>query len=181
MAISAFAMLAAGLALMVVTGWASYAVLLLVACMTAAVGIATGSIDAALLQALPSRLVALLEHDLLQAVALYAFVGSPLRHVNVAGRVVDGFMLGLRRAGIPIRARPALAGFGVGALTAPMNDSVGAGVTMLSHVVAPCWRRSGIGAPAATALTAVTATLGVIVPPSLDLLLVSRPAINRHK
>lgn len=180
MAVFALVMLAAGLVLMVVTGWASYAVLLAVACAIAAVGVASGAIDAALLQALPSRLVGLLEHDLLQAVALYAFIGALLRHTDVAGNVFAGFSFGLRRAGIPVGARPALAGFGVGALAAPMNGSVGASVSMLAHTVAPRWRSTGIEAPVATALTAVTATLGVIVPPSLVLLLMGDAMMHAH-
>ena len=180
MAAFAFAMLALGLVLMVLTGWASYAVLLLMSVVIAAVGVASGGIDAAILQALPSRLVGLLEHDLLQAVALYALVGALLRHSRVAGQVFDGFAAALRRVGIPWRACPALAGFGVGMLAAPMNGSVGAGIGMLAHTVTPRWREHGIQGPAATALTAVTATLGVLVPPSLVLLLLGDAMLRAH-
>jgi TRAP-type mannitol/chloroaromatic compound transport system permease large subunit len=180
MAVFALLMLAVGLVVMVTTGWASYAVLLGVACTVAAVGVAGGSIDVALLQALPSRLVGLLEHDLLQAVALYALVGSLLRHTDVADQVYAGFAFGLRRAGVAPALRPALAGYGVGALSAPMNGSVGASVSMLAHTVAPRWRRRGVPAPATTALTAVTATLGVIVPPSLVLLLLGDAMLRAH-
>ena len=180
MAWFALLMLAVGLVLMVQTGWASYAVLLLVSCAIAAAGLASGGIDAALLQSLPGRLLALLEHDLLQAVALYAFVGALLRHTEVAGQVYEGFARGLRMVGIPAGARPALAGFGVGALSAPMNGSVGASVNMLASTVTPRWRHSGVDKAQATALTSVTATLGVIVPPSLVLLLLGDAMLRAH-
>jgi TRAP-type mannitol/chloroaromatic compound transport system permease large subunit len=180
MAWFAFAMLGLALALMATTGWASYAVLLLVASVIAAVGVVSGGIDASTLQTLPSRLVGLLEHDLLQAVALYAFVGALLRHTEVAKDVLLGFERGLRRAGVSPAACPALAGYGVGVLAAPMNGSVGAGIGMLAQTVAPRWRNSGLPPTTVTTLTAVTATLGVLVPPSLVLLLLGDAMMRAH-
>ncbi len=172
--------LACSLAVMVLTGWPTYAVLMAVSCLTAAVGVAVGSIDAGLLLALPARVVGLLEHDLLQAVALYAFVGALLRHTAVAGHIFTGLVSGFRYVGVARRARPALAGFAVGALAAPLNGSVGASVPMLAHTVAPLWRAHGVAAAPAVALTAATATLGVVVPPSLVLLLLGDAMMRAH-
>jgi TRAP-type mannitol/chloroaromatic compound transport system permease large subunit len=180
MAAFALLALACSLAVMVATGWPTYAVLMAVSCLIAAVGVAVGSFDAALLQALPARVVGLLEHDLLQAVALYAFVGALLRHTPVAGHIFTGLMSGLRRLGVSAAARPALAGFAVGALAAPLNGSVGASVPMLAHAVAPRWRAHGVAAAPAMALTAATATLGVVVPPSLVLLLLGDAMMRAH-
>ncbi|MFO1292968.1 MAG: TRAP transporter large permease subunit [Rubrivivax sp.] len=180
MAWFALAMLALGLVAMATTGWASYAVLLLVSCLTAAVGLAFGALDAALLQALPARVVGLLEHDLLQAVALYALVGALLRELDVAGAVIDaGSALG-RRLGL--RAAPAevLGGYALGALAAPMNGSVGACASMLAHTAAPRWRAAGLALPQTVALTAAAATLGAIVPPSLVLLLLGDAMLRAH-
>ena len=180
MAWFAFAMLALGLVAMVTTGWASYAVLLAVAVLVAAVGVASGGIDVVLLLGLPGRLVGLLEHDLLQAVALYALVGALLRHGGLAGCVFAAFerALAALRAGPALRG--ALAGYGVGVLAAPMNGSVGASVSLLAHSVAPHWRAAGLGPVRSAALTAATATLGVIVPPSLVLLLLGDAMLRAH-
>ena len=180
MALFSLAMLALGLVAMVTTGWASYAVLLAVATLIAAVGWASGGIDAVLLLGLPGRIVGLLEHDLLQAVALYAFIGALLRHGGLAGNVFAAFSRALAALHCGPALRGALAGYGVGLLAAPMNGSVGASVSLLSHSVAPHWRESGMGPTQAAALTAVSATLGVIVPPSLVLLLLGDAMLRAH-
>ncbi|MDE2614042.1 MAG: TRAP transporter large permease subunit [Burkholderiales bacterium] len=180
MAWFALAMLGVGLALMATTGWASYAVLLLVSCVIAAVGLATGALDAALLQALPARVLGLLEHDLLQAVALYALVGALLRELDVAGAVIDaGSALG-RRLGLRATQAEVLGGYALGALAAPMNGSVGACASMLARTAAPRWRAAGLDAPDTVALTAAAATLGAIVPPSLVLLLLGDAMMRAH-
>jgi TRAP-type mannitol/chloroaromatic compound transport system permease large subunit len=179
-AVFALAMLALGLVAMMITGWASYAVLLGVACIIAAVGVASGSIDAALLGALPLRIISLLEHDLLQAVALYAFVGALLREIGLADSIFAAFSAAFHPLRLAPPARSALAGFAVGALAAPMNGSVGAGTAMLAHAITPRWRAAGLADAPATALTAVTATLGVIVPPSLVLLLLGDAMLRAH-
>ena len=61
-----------------------------------------------------------------------------------------------------------------------MNGSVGASVLGLSRVVAP--RLDAEGVPAATrdAVVAVASTLGVLVPPSLVLILLSDAMLNAH-
>lgn len=180
MAWFALGMLAVGLGLMVHTGWPSYAVLLLVAVLIAAVGVGLGGIDAGLMLALPGRVVGLLEHDLLQAVALYAFVGALLRHGTLADQVMDTLAAVLHRAGVGSRQAQVLAGFGLGLLAAPMNGSVGAGIGMLSATAGPRWRRAGLDAADAVSLTAATATLGAIVPPSLVLLLLGDVMMRAH-
>ena len=68
----------------------------------------------------------------------------------------------------------------LGALLGPMNGSVGASVLGLSRVVAP--RLTAEGVPPATrdAIIAVASTLGVLVPPSLVLILLSDAMLNAH-
>ncbi len=167
-----FALALAGIAL---SGLPAFVVLIGVASLAAGLGVAFGALDARLIQALPLRLVGLLEHDLLQALALYALVGALLHRLKLAEvwlRTV-GRWLG------PQPAAPAIAGLGLGALTAPMNGSVGASLAMLAHTVAPQLRRQG--RPAQTvALVAVASTLGVIVPPSLVLLLLGDAMMRAH-
>ncbi|HEX7440699.1 MAG TPA: C4-dicarboxylate ABC transporter permease, partial [Caldimonas sp.] len=71
-------MFAGALALMILTGLPVYAVLIGVASAFGLLGVVIGAIDAPLLTALTPRLVGLLEHDLLQALPLYAFIGALL-------------------------------------------------------------------------------------------------------
>jgi TRAP-type mannitol/chloroaromatic compound transport system permease large subunit len=61
-----------------------------------------------------------------------------------------------------------------------MNGSVAASTSMLVHAALPRWREAGLGEARAAALTAVTSTLGVIVPPSLVLLLLGDAMLRAH-
>lgn len=170
------AMFPVALAGIALTGLPAFVVLIAVALLAAAAGIATGQFDARLLQALPSRLVGLLEHDLLQALALYALVGALLHRLALAQvwlRTVARW-LGFTGAG------DALAAIGLGALTAPMNGSVGASLAMQLRSAAPRLREVGSPAERTIALTAVASTLGVIVPPSLVLLLLGDAMMRAH-
>lgn len=154
---------------MVVSGAPAFAVLIGVAMLAALVGVATASFDPALLQAAVPRLVGLLEHDLLQALALYALVGALLQRLSIAAlwlRVVA------RWVGIE------LALLGLALLTAPLNGSVGASLALLRGAAdaqlqhLPPERR--------VALLAVACTLGVVVPPSLVLLLLGDAMLRAH-
>src|SRR5216683_969788 len=75
---------------------------------------------------------------------------------------------------------PALATLGLGALLAPMNGSVGASVAMLSRSVAPKLARRGMPAAESTALVCVASTLGVVIPPSLVLILLGDAMMRAH-
>ena len=129
-----------------------------------------------MLGALPSRLVGLLEHDLLQALPLYAFIGALLTRLPLAGH--------LHRAGEHVfrasAAAPELAALGVGALLAPMNGSVGASLHTLGRSVAPALAARGTPPAEATATVAVASTLGIVIPPSLVLLLLGDAMMRAH-
>lgn len=171
-------LLALTLALMMSTGWPTYAVLLGVCTLGALGGAAAGGFDLALLGTLPSRVVGLLEHDLLQALALYALVGALLSHLAVA----DDLYCGLCRviASAAPRRAPALAGVALGALLAPMNGSVGASLLALAKTADRHWPAAGLAPPRRAALVAVASTLGVVVPPSLVLLLLGDAMLRAH-
>lgn len=169
-------MFAAAIVLMVGTGLPVYAVLLAVAASFAAVGIAAGSFDLAFLGALPARVVGLLEHDLLQALPLYAFIGALLNRLPLAGFMhAGGERLFARSA-----AAPQLSALGVGALLAPMNGSVGASLHMLARRVAPALAARHVGAAEAAATVCVASTLGLVIPPSLVLLLLGDAMLTAH-
>ena len=169
-------MFACALALMIATGLPVYAVLIGVAGAFALGGVVFGDIDGRLLTALPSRLVGLLEHDLLQALPLYAFIGALLNRLPLAAL--------LHRAGMRLfgsgAAAPQLAALGVGALLAPMNGSVGASLHTLARSVAPALAAGRTPKAEATATVAVASTLGIVIPPSLVLLLLGDAMMRAH-
>ncbi|RTQ35133.1 TRAP transporter large permease subunit [Variovorax gossypii] len=172
------ALLALALALMMTTGWPTYAVLLGTCTIGALAGLALGAFNLALLQNLPWRIVGLLEHDLLQALALYALVGALLNRLSLAGYLYNGLRKVL--AFVAPRAAPELAGMVLGLLLAPMNGSVGASLLTLARTAGQGWASEGLPAARRTALVAVTSTLGVIVPPSLVLLLLGDAMLRAH-
>jgi TRAP-type mannitol/chloroaromatic compound transport system permease large subunit len=73
-----------------------------------------------------------------------------------------------------------VSGMGLGALLGPMNGSVGASVLGLSRVVAPRLATHGVPEPTRAALVAVASTLGVVIPPSLVLILLGDAMLGAH-
>ena len=168
-------MFALALVLIILAGVPVYAVLIGVSSIFAALGLALGLFDTALLGAVPSRLVGLLEHDLLQALPLYALVGAMLNRLPLAQQLHAAGMRLFRRSA----ASAELAALGVGALLAPMNGSVGASLHMLSRSVAPALE--GRCSPAqAGATVCVASTLGIAIAPSLVLLLLGDAMMRAH-
>jgi len=169
-------MFVVAIALTVATGLPVYAVLLGTASVGAVLGIAIGAIDARLLGALPSRVVGLLEHDLLQALPLYALVGALLHRLPLASL--------LHRAGERVFARTGAAAemsaLSLGAMLAPMNGSVGASVHALAPRIAPALAASGVAPAEAAATICVASTLGIVIPPSLVLLLLGDAMMRAH-
>jgi tripartite ATP-independent transporter DctM subunit len=161
---------------LLVSGLPAYAVLMGVSVLFATVGVIAGSVDFRLLTALPSRIIGLMETDLLQALPLYVFMGALLNRLPLADRLFRCFVaLGRGSGGAPL-----LATLGLGALLAPMNGSVGASVAMLSRSVAPKLEARGVPAAESTALVCVASTLGVVIPPSLVLILLGDAMMRAH-
>jgi tripartite ATP-independent transporter DctM subunit len=160
----------------VLTGLPAAVVLVTVASLGAIVGLVAGSIELATLGALPSRLINLFENDLLQALPLYVTMGLLLDRLPVADA--------LYRAGNALLPKkpsaPLVSGMMLGALLGPMNGSVGASVLGLSRVVSPRLAAEGILAADRHASIAVASTLGVLVPPSLVLILLSDAMLAAH-
>src|SRR5476651_405654 len=154
------------------SGLPAYAVLMGVSVLFAVIGLAAGALDYGLLTALPSRIIGLLETDLLQALPLYVFMGALLNRLPLADR--------LFRCGIALGGTPSVATLGLGALLAPMNGSVGASVAMLARSVAPKLEARGVPAAESTALVCVASTLGVVIPPSLVLILLGDAMMRAH-
>jgi tripartite ATP-independent transporter DctM subunit len=173
----------AGLALLVLvgvgiicTGLPAAVVLVTVATCGAILGVATGAIEVSILWALPSRLINLFENDLLQALPLYVTMGLLLDRLPVADALYRAGNAALPRS----PSAPLVSGMMLGALLGPMNGSVGASVLGLSRIVSPRLAAEGIPAPDRHAIVAVASTLGVLVPPSLVLILLSDAMLSAH-
>src|ERR1700686_1923074 len=158
------------------TGLPAAFLLIPVASVGALLGFVTDTIPLSLLGALPGRLINLFDNDLLQALPLYVTMGLLLGRLPVADALYR-----TSNAILPKRASaPLVFGMFLGALLGPMNGSVGASVLGLSRVVAPRLNAEGVPAPTRDAVIAVASTLGVLVPPSLVLILLSDAMLNAH-
>ena len=164
-------MVVAGL---VLTGLPAVAVLMGVATFGAVVGVASGAFPVELLAALPARIINLLENDLLQALPLYVLMGLTLNRLPIAESLfrTSVALLGRRPAA------PLVSGIALGALLGPMNGSVGASVMSLARAVAP--RLEGLPKAERFAAVSVASTLGVVVPPSLVLILLGDAMLGAH-
>jgi tripartite ATP-independent transporter DctM subunit len=160
----------------VLTGLPAFVVLIAVASLGAFAGLVTGAVPFSLLTALPGRLVNLLDNDLLQALPLYVLMGLLLDRLPIAQAMFRSGLAVLP----PSPSAPLISGMGLGALLGPMNGSVGASVLGLSRVVAPRLAERGIPPPLRYAAVAVASTLGVVIPPSLVLILLGDAMLSAH-
>jgi len=159
----------------VFTGLPAAVVLLTVACFGAAMGALSGDVPVQLLGVLPERLVNLLDNDLLQAIPLYVLMGTLINRLPLAEALYRCCL-----AVLPGPAAPAVSGIVLGGLLGPMNGSVGASVLALGRAVEPRLAASGMPLPRRAAIIAVASTLGVVVPPSLVLILLGDAMLNAH-
>lgn len=162
--------------LLIATGQPAYSILILGAVIGAIAGVVSGAVPLVALNALPSRLIGLLESDLLQALPLFVLVGALLGRLKVAELLFHLIALPFRRH----HAAPVLATIGLGALLGPMNGSVGASVLSLSRAAAPSLAASRLPDAKAQAVVAVAGTLGVVMPPSLVLILLGDAMLSAH-
>src|SRR5215472_9597615 len=159
----------------VFTGIPAAVVLLAAASFGALAGAISGAVPVQLLGALPERLINLLENDLLQAIPLYVLMGALINRLPIADALYRCCL-----AFVPGPAAPVVSGIALGALLGPMNGSVGASVLALSRVAEPRLAASGISLPRRAAIITVASTLGVVVPPSLVLILLGDAMLSAH-
>ena len=162
--------------IMIATGLPSWMVLVGVALFFSVAGALFGAFPVALLTALPSRIVGLLEHDLLQALPLYVFMGALLHRLPLADTLFRVFARILR---LTPAAAP-LSGLALSVLLAPMSGSTGASAAMLTRIVQPKLIAGGAGVAKSAALSCVASTLGVVIPPSLVLILLGDAILRAH-
>jgi len=169
-------MLAAVAALILATGLPAWMLLVGVAFAFAAIGVALGRVPLPLLTGIPSRLIGLLENDLLQTLPLYVLMGAMLNRLPLADVLFRTARRALRWTG----AGAPLAGLGLGVLLAPMNGSVGASAATLTRTVLPRLSEARVPRARGAALVCVSSTLGVVVPPSLVLILLGDAMLRAH-
>lgn len=154
------------------TGLPVWGVLVSLATMGAAASVVLDPSTGTVLAALPSLLVGLLESDLLQALPLFVFMGALLNRLPLA-RIL--FRAALRPFGGARGATLAL-----GAILGPMNGSVSANAIALTRAIEPALAEHEVGPAESVALLTVASTLGVLVPPSLVLILLGDAMMAAH-
>jgi tripartite ATP-independent transporter DctM subunit len=159
-----------------VTGIPAFIVLIAGAMVGAVVAIVAGDLPPVVFSALPSRLVSLFENDLLQALPLFAAMGVLLESLPVGGALYRA-IAGLFRNH---QSGPAVTTMVLGGLFGPMNGSVGAQVLGLCRTVLPQLNSAGMPPARAQGLISIASTMGVVIPPSLILILLSDAMMVAH-
>ena len=160
--------------LIVSTGLPVWALLLGTASSFALLGLMTSAFDWHILMAMPSRIVGLLEFDLLQALPLYVLVAVLLQHLNLTSRIYRSLVTW----GGGSNSARRMAVLGVGTLIAPMNGSVASSSALLSRTGISLVMRASPNQ--SVALMSAAATIGVVVPPSLVLILLGDAMMRAH-
>jgi tripartite ATP-independent transporter DctM subunit len=133
----------------------------------ALLGILSGYLDIAFLQALPNRLYGIMTNETLIAVPLFVFMGVMLERSRVAENLLESMALlfGSRRGGL---------GFSVtlvGMLLAASTGIVGATVVTMGLLSLPTMLKRGYSPQIACGTICASGTLGQIIPPSIVLVL----------
>ena len=163
-------------AAMVLTGLPAFAILIAAALVGAIAAVLTGTVPIETFGILPGRLLALLDHDLMQALPLFVFMGVLLERMAIAPALFSVLATIFGRA----RNGPAAAGMILGALLGPMNGSVTASVLAIARSAGPPLAAAQMPPANRLAIVAVAGTLGVVVPPSLVLILLGDAMLTAH-
>jgi tripartite ATP-independent transporter DctM subunit len=158
------------------TGLPAWVVLIGTALAFAAGGLAFGALSLPILTAVPPRLIGLLEQDLIQALPLYVLMGALLNRLPLA-RILYGVGTYAMRG---TRSAPRLMSLVLGMLLAPINGSVGASVAMLTRTVQKRLHDADVPDERAAAIICSASTFGVVIPPSLVLILLGDAMMRAH-
>ncbi|HEX5129706.1 MAG TPA: TRAP transporter large permease subunit [Usitatibacter sp.] len=135
----------------------------------AGIGIWHGSLDLALLQALPERVLGIMSNSTLLAIPFFTFMGLILERSGMAEDLLDtiGQLFGTMRGGL------AYAVVFVGALLAATTGVVAASVLAMGLISLPVMMRYGYSNRLSTGVIAASGTLAQIIPPSLVLIVLA--------
>ena len=133
------------------------------------IGIELGLVPATLFQAIPIRLIGIMQNDTLLAVPFFTFMGLILERSGMAEDLLDtvGQVFG------PVRSGLALAVVLVGALLAATTGVVAASVISMGLISLPIMLRYGYDRRVASGVIAASGTLAQIIPPSLVLIILA--------
>jgi TRAP-type mannitol/chloroaromatic compound transport system permease large subunit len=133
------------------------------------VGIETGVLPQALLQALPLRLFGIMQNDTLLAIPFFTLMGLILERSGMAEDLLEtiGQLFG------PVRGGLAFAVIFVGALLAATTGVVAASVISMGLISLPIMLRYGYDRRIASGVIAASGTLAQIIPPSLVLIILA--------
>lgn len=143
----------------------------------AAIGMVTGTFDAAFLNAVPNRLYGIMINTNLFAVPMFVFMGMMLEKSKIAESLLEGMALlfGRMRGGLGISV------ILVGMLLAASTGIVGATVVTMGVLSLPTMLRAGYSPSLATGTICATGTLGQIIPPSIALVLLGDVISNAYQ
>lgn len=135
----------------------------------ALVGIELGLMPASLMQALPLRIVGIMQNETLLAIPFFTFMGLILERSGMAEDLLDtiGQLFG------PIRGGLAYAVIFVGAMLAATTGVVAASVISMGLISLPIMLRYGYDRRVASGVIAASGTLAQIIPPSLVLIVLA--------
>ncbi len=133
------------------------------------IGIEMGLLPAALLQALPERVLGIMSNSTLLAIPFFTFMGLILERSGMAEELLDtiGQLFGAVRGGI------AFAVVFVGGLLAATTGVVAASVIAMGLISLPVMMRYGYSKRLAAGVIAASGTLAQIIPPSLVLIILA--------
>ncbi|MBX3588243.1 MAG: TRAP transporter large permease subunit [Ramlibacter sp.] len=133
------------------------------------IGVELGVLPEALLQALPLRIVGIMQNDTLLAIPFFTLMGLILERSGMAEDLLEtiGQLFG------PIRGGLALAVILVGALLAATTGVVAASVISMGLISLPIMLRYGYDRRLAAGAIAASGTLAQIIPPSLVLIILA--------
>ena len=140
-----------------------------VALIFAAIGVITGTLDFALLNAFPERIFGVMSNYVLLAVPFFIFMGTMLEKSKLAEDLLEtiGLLFGRVRGGL------ALAVVFVGGLLAAATGVVGASVVAMGMISLPIMMRHRYSPELATGVISAAGTLGQIIPPSVVLVVLA--------
>ncbi|HVL59564.1 MAG TPA: TRAP transporter large permease subunit [Burkholderiaceae bacterium] len=133
------------------------------------IAIELGLMPPALLQALPLRLIGIMQNDTLLAIPFFTFMGLILERSGMAEDLLEtvGQVFG------PVRGGVALAVVVVGAMLAATTGVMAASVISMGLISLPIMLRYGYNRPLATGAITASGTLAQIIPPSLVLIVIA--------
>lgn len=147
------------------------------ALLAAAVGVASGVFEPALLMATPNRLYGIMTNQTLLAVPLFVLMGVILERSRIAERLLDTMskLFGRFPGGLGIAVTV------VGMLMAASTGIVGATVVTMGMMALPSMLKANYDPRLATGTICATGTLGQIIPPSIALVLLGDVLGNAYQ